>query len=67
MSNMQIIPFNFESNQVSVIEKDGEPWFIANEVCQVLEIVNTSDAIKNLDEDEKGIAKIYTLEENRKY
>jgi prophage antirepressor-like protein len=52
---------------VSVIEKDGEPWFIANEVCQVLEIVNTSDAIKNLDEDEKGIAKIYTLEENRKY
>ena len=36
---------------------DGEPWFVAKDVCNVLGIVNNKDAIKALDEDEVG--KIY--------
>jgi len=45
--------FNFESAQVRIVEKDGLPWFIAADVCEVLGIKNTSDAIKPLDDDEK--------------
>lgn len=35
-------------------EKDGEPWFVAADVCRALEIVNPTDTIKKLDDDEKA-------------
>lgn len=35
-----------------VIEKDGNPWFVASEVCGVLGLTNTTVAIQRLDEDE---------------
>ncbi len=40
----------------------GDVWFVAKDVCDILEIVNPSDAVKDFDEDEKGIAKIYTIQ-----
>ena len=39
---------------------DGEPWFVAKDVCTALGIANTADAVKGLDDDEKGIATGYT-------
>lgn len=36
--------------------KDGEPWWVAADVCAVLEIVNSRDAMGRLDADEKGVA-----------
>jgi len=47
----------FENEQFGVIraiEKDGEPWFVAADVCRALDIQNHKDAIKRLDEDEKS-------------
>ena len=38
---------------VRVVEREGEPWFVANDVCEALDIANVSDAINSLDEDEK--------------
>ena len=32
---------------------EGEPWFVAADVCRALEICNVSDALKRLDSDEK--------------
>lgn len=32
---------------------DGEPWFQASDVCDALGIINVSDALKRLDDDEK--------------
>lgn len=43
----------------------GEPWFCAKDVCEVLTIKNHRDAITALDEDEKGVGKIYTLGGNQ--
>lgn len=40
--------------QIRAMEKDGEPWFVAADVCRALEIGNPTDAIKRLDEDEKA-------------
>lgn len=57
MSN--IIPFEYNSRQVRTIVKDGELWFVAKDVCDILEISNGRDAVSRLDEDEKdavGIA-----------
>ena len=34
--------------------RDGEPWFVAADVCKALEVQNPTDAIKKLDEDEKA-------------
>ena len=53
-----IVPFNFKGNQVRVVDRDGDPWFVAADVCAVLEIVNPSDAIKRLDDDESTLARI---------
>ena len=36
-----------------VIERDGEPWFVAADVCKALEIGNPSQAIARLEDDEK--------------
>ncbi|MAY72053.1 MAG: transporter [Halomonas sp.] len=44
MSN--IIPFNFNSNSVRVIQKDGEPWFVAKDVAETLGYSRARDAIK---------------------
>ncbi len=50
-----IIPFDFGSNIVRVHQDDdGNPWFIAKDVCDVLEISNSRDALSTLDEDEKN-------------
>ena len=53
--------FNYNGNNVRTVIIDGEVWFVAKDVCDVLEIQNSNDAVrKMLDDDEKGIEKIYT-------
>lgn len=40
---------------------DNEPWFVAKDVCNALDITNSRDAIKKmLDDDERGVANFYT-------
>lgn len=36
-----------------LIRENKEPWFVAVDVCKILDIANVSDAIGRLDEDEK--------------
>jgi Prophage antirepressor len=48
-----VIPFDFDSNAVRVVMQDGMPWFVAKDVCDVLEISNHNDAVSRLDEDER--------------
>ncbi|MCL9849230.1 BRO family protein [Ralstonia solanacearum P673] len=40
-----IVPFDFRGSNVRVIERDGEPWFVAKDVAQVLGYSNPTDAI----------------------
>ena len=47
--------FNFGDHSVRVVVRDGEPWFVANDVCGALEYKNTSDAVAtHLDDDERS-------------
>jgi prophage antirepressor-like protein len=51
-----LTPFAFEGHQVRVItDEQGEPWFVAADVCACLAIRNPSDALNRLDDDEKGL------------
>lgn len=46
---------NSQFGTIRAIEKDGEPWFVAADVCRALDIKNSRDAMTRLDEDEKGV------------
>ena len=45
---VQLLPFNFNSQEIRVIIINNEPWFIAADVCAVLEHTNTSVALGRL-------------------
>ena len=51
-SNLPVI-FNYEGKQVRSVKIDGEPWFVAKDVCEALEIVDHRSAIQALDEDKR--------------
>ena len=54
MSNQtQLSTFNFESNSIRTLAINNEPWFVAVDVCNVLNIANSRDALLKLDDDEK--------------
>lgn len=45
---------NPEFGSLRTIEKDGEPWFVAVDICNALEIGNARQAVTRLDDDEKS-------------
>lgn len=57
--------FNYSNDDVRVLMKDGEPWFVASDVCKILELKNISMALSRLDPDEKGISILDTLGGNQ--
>lgn len=46
--------FNFNNSEVRVIEKDGQPWWVAKDVCEVLGLTNPTMALQELEEDERA-------------
>jgi len=44
--------FEYQGQPVRTVTKDGEVWFVAKDVCEVLEIGNPSDVVRRLDNDE---------------
>lgn len=53
--------FDFESHAVRVVMRDGEPWFVAADVCQALQLGNPTMAMRALDPDEKALSSIEGL------
>jgi len=55
--SMQQFRFQEQFQSVrSMVDQSGEAWFVAKDVCDILEIANGRDAVSALDEDEKGVA-----------
>lgn len=44
-----------EFGSVRVVEHNGEPWFVAKDVCEILALENPRSSLALLDEDEKGV------------
>lgn len=53
MNEIQIFE-NPEFGQVRTVEVNGEPYFIAADICNALELSNTTVALDRLDDDEKS-------------
>lgn len=49
---------NPEFGRVRTTVIDGEPWFVAVDVCHALDIGNPSDALNRLDDDERTLVSI---------
>ena len=47
--------FSYKGREVRTTEIDGDTWFVATDVCGILEIQNTTQAIQSLDEDERSM------------
>ena len=53
--------FNFDAQAVRVVGSADAPWFVAKDVCAVLELEKTDSALRGLDDDEKGAHSVSTL------
>jgi prophage antirepressor-like protein len=64
---MNIQQFTYEParNVRAILNDKGEPLFLAKDVCQVLEITDTQQAVERLDEDEKLMRTVHVSGQNR--
>lgn len=52
--------FEFGQRELRTTVVAGEPWFVATDVCTILNFRTASDALRNLEADEKGYAVVRT-------
>ena len=45
----------YKNSPVRIVEKGGEPWFVAKDICDILALGNPRSSIALLDEDERGV------------
>lgn len=53
-----VVPFDFKGQQIRTVDKHGETWFVARDVCAALGLGNGRDAVSRLDEDGVGNADV---------
>ncbi|MCL7761659.1 Bro-N domain-containing protein, partial [Pasteurella multocida] len=54
MSNQtQLSIHSFETHTIRTLVINNEPWFVAKDLCDALNILNARDALLKLDDDEK--------------
>ena len=53
MDNKLQIFNNVEFGEVRTLQINNEPWFVAKDVCNILDIKNPTMSLQNLDEDER--------------
>lgn len=60
MNQLQNV-FNYNNNQVRTVIRDGNPWFIVKDVCEILDIKNHNDVLSRMSISQKGVATTDTL------
>lgn len=50
----RLIPFEYKSKSIRVVMVGDEPWFVAKDVCEALELSKYRDAVAKLDDDERA-------------
>ena len=45
--------YNFDGQQIRTVTQNGEPWFVAMDICSALSLKNPTMATEPLDDDEK--------------
>ena len=58
--------FNYtEQHKIRTTVIDGEPWFVAKDIADVLGLSHIRETLRGLDDDEKGVRKVDTLGGNQ--
>ena len=50
MNELQV--FTYSGNEVRTVQKNGEPWFVLKDVCDILSLTDTNKISTRLDQDE---------------
>lgn len=58
MSTPTVVLFRFESHEFRALTIAGNPWFVAKDVCDVLDLDNVTRATSGLDDDELTLLKV---------
>lgn len=61
----KVMRYQFNGSGVRVVMDGEDPWFVAKDVCNVLGIGNSRQALSYLDDDEKGVITNDTLGGNQ--
>lgn len=56
-----LTPFDFDGQAVRVVTREGEPWFVLNDLVRILDVRNGRDVAARLDDSQKGVDQIDTL------
>lgn len=63
--NNEIQKFDFKGALLRTLtDEAGEPWFVAKDVCDILELSNVTEALRSLDDDEKSNFRISEVAQN---
>ena len=54
MSNIQLYSYSGSAVRVVMLGDPPAPWWVAKDVCDILDIQNSRDAVSTLDEDERN-------------
>ena len=56
---MELTPFDFSGKTVRIImDENTDPWWVASDICIVLGLSNSTEALKALDGDEKSTLRV---------
>lgn len=64
MKGNNVAIYRFEQNEVRMVQKGGEPWFVLADLCRVLELSNPSMVAKKLEADERAKSDLGLQEKN---
>lgn len=62
---LQAFKFNATDKTIRVEMVNNEPYFIAKDLCEALDLSDTSKSLEKLDDDEKLIRKLFVSGQNR--
>ena len=60
-----LLPLSFNGSAVRTVMIGNMPWFVAKDVCEVLELSDVSMSVAKLDDDEKLVQKLFVSGQNR--
>ena len=59
--NKEMSLFDFKNARIRTLkDENGDPWFVAKDVCDALKIANSRQVVQSLDDDEKDMYNVYT-------
>jgi len=60
MNDLALKEFAFEGDNFRIVDREGNPWFVAADIAAILDIQNVRQVIAEFPDDEIGVCKVYT-------